>query len=143
MRLSRGDHSYGVVKVMDQFWSVLCGEGFDTKDAKVICRQLGFTSGRALPPGSFGTFYGRYTWPNLNCTGNESLVSECEHDRFRGCQRDNYLGYAAVSCYNGSVSVGTYRLLLCLLNSAKETLSNIFLIYTKEICFHVIHFLWY
>ncbi|XP_033749618.1 deleted in malignant brain tumors 1 protein-like isoform X1 [Pecten maximus] len=107
VRLSRGDHSYGVVKVMDQFWSVLCGEGFDNKDAMVICTQLGFLSGRALPPGSFGTFYGRYTWPNLNCTGNETKIEDCGYDRFRGCQRDNYLGYAAVSCYNGSLSVSS------------------------------------
>ena len=48
----------------------------------------------------------RYTWPNLNCTGNETDIANCTYERFRGCQRDNYLGYAAVSCYNGTLKKG-------------------------------------
>ena len=91
---------------MDQYWSVLCGEGFNNTEAKVVCQQLGFENGRVLPMGSFGTFYGRYARPNINCTGRENSILQCAYDRFRGCQRDNYLAYASVSCYNGTMSRG-------------------------------------
>ena len=104
MRLSRGDHSHGVVQIMDQYWSVLCGEGFTDKEAMVICREMGFQYGRNLPKGTFGTFYGRYSRPNITCLGNESSILECKYDELRSCQRENYLGYAAVSCYNGTLN---------------------------------------
>lgn len=104
VRLSRGDHSHGVVQIMDQYWSVLCGEGFTDTDAKVICRELGFQYGRNLPKGTFGTFYGRYSRPNITCHGNESTILDCKYDELRSCQRENYLGYAAVSCYNGTLN---------------------------------------
>ena len=42
VRLSRGDHSHGVVQIMEDNWSVLCGEGFTNTEAKVVCKQLGF-----------------------------------------------------------------------------------------------------
>ena len=96
---------------MDQYWSVLCGEGFNNTEARVVCRQLGFENGHVLPMGSFGTFYGRYARPNINCTGREKSILDCNYDRFRGCQRDNYLAYASVSCYNGTMSRG-----LCTVN---------------------------
>lgn len=89
---------------MDQYWSVLCGEGFTDTDAKVICRELGFQYGRNLPKGTFGTFYGRYSRPNITCNGNESTILDCKYDELRSCQRENYLGYAAVSCYNGTLN---------------------------------------
>ncbi|XP_052098351.1 deleted in malignant brain tumors 1 protein-like [Mytilus californianus] len=108
VRLSRGDHSHGVVQIMDQYWSVLCGEGFNNTEARVVCLQLGFENGRVLPMGSFGTFYGRYARPNINCTGSENSILNCNYDRFRGCQRDNYLAYASVSCYNGTMTRGTH-----------------------------------
>lgn len=93
-----------MVQIMDQYWSVLCGEGFTDKEAMVICREMGFQYGRNLPKGTFGTFYGRYSRPNITCLGNESSILECKYDELRSCQRENYLGYAAVSCYNGTLN---------------------------------------
>lgn len=104
VRLSRGDHSHGVVQIMEENWSVLCGEGFSDKEAKVVCIQLGFQDGMALAMGSFGTFYGKYVRPNVSCNGTEKSILECKYDKFRACQKDSFLGYAVVSCFNGSLS---------------------------------------
>ena len=108
VRLSRGDHSHGVVQIMEESWAVLCGEGFTNKEAKVVCRQLGFQDGMSLALGSFGTFYGRYVRPNITCNGTEKSILDCKYDEFRGCQKDSFLGYAVVSCFNGKPSKGMY-----------------------------------
>ena len=108
VRLSRGDHSHGVVQIMEESWAVLCGEGFTNKEAKVVCRQLGFQDGMSLALGSFGTFYGRYVRPNITCNGTEKSILDCKYDEFRGCQKDSFLGYAVVSCFNGKPSKGIY-----------------------------------
>ncbi|WAR00368.1 LOW QUALITY PROTEIN: DMBT1-like protein, partial [Mya arenaria] len=104
VRLSRGDHSHGVVQIMEDNWSVLCGEGFTDKEAKMVCKQLGFQNGTALAMGSFGTFYGRYVRPNVSCVGDEDSIIGCPYDKFRACQKDSFLGYAVVSCFNGQPS---------------------------------------
>lgn len=106
VRLSRGDHSHGVVQIMEENWSVLCGEGFTDKEARIVCRQLGFQDGMALAMGSFGTFYGKYVRPNVSCNGTESSILDCSYDKFRACQKDSFLGYAVVSCFNGSLNTG-------------------------------------
>lgn len=106
VRLSRGDHSHGVVQILEDNWSVLCGEGFTDKEANVVCRQLGFQDGMALGMSSFGTFYGKYVRPNVTCNGTESSILDCKYDKFRACQTDSFLGYAVVSCFNGAVSKG-------------------------------------
>ncbi|XP_060571753.1 deleted in malignant brain tumors 1 protein-like isoform X2 [Ruditapes philippinarum] len=104
VRLSRGDHSHGVVQIMEENWSVLCGEGFTDKEARIVCKQLGFQDGMALAMGSFGTFYGKYVRPNVSCNGTEKTILNCSYDKFRACQKDSFLGYAVVSCFNGSLS---------------------------------------
>ncbi|XP_052276945.1 deleted in malignant brain tumors 1 protein-like isoform X3 [Dreissena polymorpha] len=104
VRLSRGDHSHGVVQIMEDNWSVLCGEGFGNKEAQRVCYELGFQNGIALAMGSFGTFYGKYVRPNVTCVGNESSILNCTYDKFRACQKDAFLGYAVVSCFNGTLN---------------------------------------
>ena len=94
---------------MEETWAVLCGEGFTNKEAKVVCRQLGFADGMSLSLGSFGTFYGRYVRPNISCNGTEKSILDCSYDEFRGCQKDSFLGYAVVSCFNGTLSKGNNR----------------------------------
>ena len=88
---------------MEESWAVLCGEGFTDKEARIVCHQLGFQEGMALSLGSFGTFYGRYVRPNITCNGTEDSILDCAYDEFRGCQKDSFLGYAVVSCFNGTL----------------------------------------
>ncbi|XP_071095519.1 uncharacterized protein [Haliotis cracherodii] len=112
LRLYRGDHGHGVVLIWRQFgryssWQPLCGTGFDDTAAKVVCRELGFQNGRALPRGSYGTYYySTYLGSNITCTGNEASIRNCTLGSGT-CSRQGYTGYASVSCYNGTLNTDT------------------------------------
>jgi hypothetical protein len=60
-------------------WGTVCGyNGWDMNDAKVACRQLGFTK-------TVGTwYYGRGTgkvWLyNMGCAGTENSLESCSHN---------------------------------------------------------------
>ncbi|XP_063418227.1 semaphorin-5B-like [Mytilus trossulus] len=59
-------------------WGTVCDDDFDDNDARVVCRQLGFSNGislgNAVDDGS-GT-----TWlDDMKCTGSESKLKYCSH----------------------------------------------------------------
>ncbi|CAH1803154.1 unnamed protein product, partial [Owenia fusiformis] len=63
-------------------WGTVCDDGFDTNDAKVACRHLGFESKRAtviassnVPDGS-----GQIWLDNINCAGTDRTLFECSHN---------------------------------------------------------------
>ena len=74
-------------------WGTICGDSWDLRDADVVCRQLGYE--RALSAPRDTTF--RYPTPGqntgqiwldeVNCEGNETSISDCNH-----------LGFAAHDC---------------------------------------------
>ncbi|XP_064385063.1 deleted in malignant brain tumors 1 protein-like isoform X2 [Halichondria panicea] len=60
-------------------WGSICNDFFDINDANVICRMLGFD--HAIRTGGSSYFYyGRGTiWmDNLQCSGNETSIEECD-----------------------------------------------------------------
>ncbi|XP_022805597.1 scavenger receptor cysteine-rich type 1 protein M130-like [Stylophora pistillata] len=70
-----GGANYGRVEVYHNgTWGTVCDDGWDVKDANVVCRQLGFSN-----------FYGQGSGPiwmdDVNCQGGETVLSHC---RFRG-----------------------------------------------------------
>eukprot|EP00435_Cladocopium_sp_Y103_P033438 s2403_g8.t1 len=66
-------------------WGTVCDDNFDDVDALVVCRQLGFSTGRSLgnsvPEGA-----GPIWMDEVNCLGNETRLDQCsflnwgEHD---------------------------------------------------------------
>ncbi|XP_078583008.1 uncharacterized protein LOC144865859 [Branchiostoma floridae x Branchiostoma japonicum] len=58
-------------------WGTVCDDGFDDRDAQVVCRQLGYYTGFARVGGVFPEGTGNIWLDNLNCTGNESSVADC------------------------------------------------------------------
>lgn len=100
MKLDPGSHGKGIVRYFSEnTWYSICHLGFDDEDAAVVCKELGFTDGKALPAGAFGFHQGTEERSHINCGGSEASVLNCNYtDDLTGC--NSYDTYASVSCYN-------------------------------------------
>lgn len=126
-RLVNGtSHMSGRVEMsIDGEWGTVCGTSkFDDDAAHVLCKQLGYTSGRSLDNGYFGEGIGKIMIPYIRCSGNESSLLKCgikiepkeaiyqDHGRLNFALRSTYYTCrthrqdAAVQCYNKGMSPG-------------------------------------
>ncbi|KAI8506513.1 hypothetical protein Bbelb_159400, partial [Branchiostoma belcheri] len=64
------DGEWGSLCLQDSWWR--------NQEATVVCRQLGFATGRVENKYRFGR--GRMAVGNLRCTGNEDNIYDCSHD---------------------------------------------------------------
>lgn len=80
-------------------WGSICSDGFDNKDAKVVCRELGYQDGFSYYEHDFTRRRLSLPWlSNLNCTGNEGYIARCGNIRWGNvgnCSQDTK---AAVYC---------------------------------------------
>ena len=61
-------------------WGTVCDDEWDSNDAGVVCRQLGFgSSGTAYNRAYFGQGPGSIWLDSITCTGNESTLASCGH----------------------------------------------------------------
>ena len=61
-------------------WGTVCDDGWDSIDAGVVCRQLGFgSSGSSYYSAYFGQGSGPIWLDSVTCTGNESTIAGCGH----------------------------------------------------------------
>ena len=103
-------------------WGRVCYDFWDLSDANVVCSQLGFERAlSATSSVSFGRGKGHFWMDHVNCTGNESSLTECEHSAgpLKYCRRNKLAG---VVCRTGKVKLqfNQKMLLITMLNLKKE-----------------------
>merc|ERR1712038_658660 len=60
--------------------------------AKVVCRQLGFTGGKATFQSKFGNVPAKFAMDNVKCGGSERDLLDCPHDTTDDCRASEGAG---------------------------------------------------
>ncbi|XP_022778506.1 scavenger receptor cysteine-rich domain-containing group B protein-like, partial [Stylophora pistillata] len=61
-------------------WGTICGHYWDLQDADVVCRQLGYDGAISAPKNAvFGQGIGPIWLDNVQCVGNETSITQCNH----------------------------------------------------------------
>ncbi len=78
-------------------WGTVCDDFWGTRDARVVCRQLGFSinSPIARRQAFFGAGTGQILLDNVNCTGGEERLADCQALTVHNC---NHGEDAGVTC---------------------------------------------
>jgi len=81
VRLRGGAANYGRLEVFQNgTWGTVCDDHFETAEATVACRMLGFRTGEAKEEAHYGRGTGPIWLDELNCRGHESSIYECLHN---------------------------------------------------------------
>ncbi|XP_071945661.1 scavenger receptor cysteine-rich domain-containing protein DMBT1-like [Antedon mediterranea] len=82
VRLIGGSNEYeGRVEIFTQGrWGTVCDDAWDTNDASVVCRQLGFGRASEAPPQArFGQGRADILLDNVGCSGPETSLISCSN----------------------------------------------------------------
>ncbi|XP_041453649.1 deleted in malignant brain tumors 1 protein-like [Lytechinus variegatus] len=72
-------------------WGTVCDDGFGYTEADIICQQLGYESANTYYTSAyFGEGSGNIWLDDVDCTGNEYELADCDHD-----------GWGVHNCYHG------------------------------------------
>ena len=85
-------------------WGTVCEDSWDINDARVVCRQLGYS--HAINTSSIGQESGKIRMNDVDCEGTECSIFNCSHNEMRNhnCRHSQDAG---VTC--GTETVGTYN----------------------------------
>ncbi|KAF0293870.1 Lysyl oxidase 2 [Amphibalanus amphitrite] len=87
------------LKIGDDDWGLVCGDGWSLLTANVACRTLGLGyAAAALQTGFFGGNGSTKVMSGLECIGNESVLINCRHDEQLFCPGDPQTNIATVVC---------------------------------------------
>ncbi|NXP03883.1 DMBT1 protein, partial [Thinocorus orbignyianus] len=97
VRLVDGPHRCaGRVEIFhNQQWGTVCDDGWDLRDAAVVCRQLGCGQATAAPAGaSFGRGLDPIWLDRVACIGGENSLAECRTRPWgvNGCSHEEDAG---------------------------------------------------
>ncbi|XP_022917947.2 lysyl oxidase homolog 3 [Onthophagus taurus] len=80
-------------------WGSICDDEWDSAEANVVCKQLGYENGTGKPTYSshFGPARRRYWMDNIYCDGTEDEITKCRFDGW-GNNDCDYTEAAGVIC---------------------------------------------
>ena len=79
-------------------WGTVCGDGWSFKDARVVCRQLGYADAvRFIPWGLGIPGTGPVMLSYVDCTGQEEDITSCSHNGW-GNNKCTHSDDAGVEC---------------------------------------------
>ncbi|XP_016342985.1 macrophage receptor MARCO-like [Sinocyclocheilus anshuiensis] len=91
-----GSSNRGRVEVFhENVWGTVCDDSFDSVDALVVCKMLGFQ--RATQVFTDGAGTGSILLDEVRCTGNEKSIFDCAHAGM-GVNNCNHSEDVGVSC---------------------------------------------
>ena len=97
-------HSGRVEVLINGQWGTVCDDSWSSNDARVVCRQLGYSRGTAYGGAVYGEGTGPIWLDNLACSGYESSLLNCDQQGI-GQHNCGHGEDASVACYNGECSM--------------------------------------
>ncbi|PFX27283.1 Low-density lipoprotein receptor-related protein 6 [Stylophora pistillata] len=89
-------------------WGTICDDGWDLKDANVICRMLNYSGALAAPIiSAYDVGSGQIWLDEVNCLGNESSIYDCPHGGW-GNHDCSHLQDAGVICQTNESALPSY-----------------------------------
>ena len=76
----------------------ICDDYWDSNDATVVCRMLGYQLGIATTESEFGDVWENFIMDNVQCEGSEDNIIDCSHISEHNCGGSEGAG---VRCLSG------------------------------------------
>ena len=92
--------SEGRVEIcMSSTWGTVCDDLWGVPDARVVCRQLGFSTFNPTPRtrAFFGAGTGQILLGNVRCTGTEARLEDCTAFTMHNCSHREDAGVTCVA----------------------------------------------
>ena len=86
-------------------WGTVCNYRWDTKDAEVVCRMLGYPGVQTYKTTNFTPVKGIIWMNDVICTGTEKSIADCGHAGWgnANCYHSGYGNDVGVTCKPGKL----------------------------------------